>query len=156
MRSLRISGQPVNRFELAGTHQTLTEPRWSHERPGRRGDIRARTTLSSMVPVSEKLLAFARSHMACMKEVTKLNARVNAHNEDYQAAKRQGQDESIPKTVITFNTDGLSRKGAELNKEVNDFRKRCQPYQTFEAATPFVDAMREEAGFAPRPRPGAA
>jgi len=150
-----VSGRQVERFKLEGTSPWLIRPDWALE--GTNGDHRrTRKIFASMLPVTRDLFEYAENHLACLKEVTDLNARVTQHNKEYLETRDDGQDEAVSKSVITFNPDAIAQRGAELNREVQDFRRRCSPYQVLEASTHFLDIMHEKAGLPPTPTPSAA
>lgn len=148
----KISGRWVERFRLLDSRQYLIRPDWAID-PEHEG---ARRVFEAMLPVTETLFQFGDRHIACLREVTDLNARVTRHNREYEEMRDAGQDEAVSMTIITFNGDDIAKQGARLNKEVKDFRRRCEAYSTLEASTHFVDLVRERAGMDPAPQPTAA
>ena len=150
--AIRVSGRWVERFRLFGSQQFLIRPDWAID-PEHHATRRA---FEAMVPVTTALFDFGDKHIACLQEVTDLNARVTRHNRAYAEMRDAGQDEAVSMTIITFNGDDIAKQGAKLNREVQDFRKRCQAYSTLEASIHFVDLVRERAGLEPAPQPSAA
>lgn len=151
-RSARLSGRSVSRFQLPGSALWLIQPDWAMTP----GPTETKQRFETMVPVTAALFEFAGKHMACLKEVTDLNARVEAHNRRYLELVGKDQEEGLSKTVIQFSPSEVAQEGARLNREVEDFRRRCEPYKTLEASTYFVDLMRERAGLPPVSTPTAA